>query len=182
MGTKIPSSSISSSSFPTSNLIKIYNLTTFCKMIAVYLQMGLFHASMQLKISPTPAAWKVFKLCLLFSLSVLPSFAISFIWCGCEANMSGHAEGCTGCCGMQMPSCRLCLFSNDRQVCHWSLGWRCAYRLGVGCCSAVLPLCSLLHCNHSDEFVSFHNKTDNKDVAKSFMEPKGGLLVDISVL
>lgn len=75
-----------------------------------------------------------------------------------------------------MPSFRVCLFSSGREVCRWSLGWRCAYRLGVqlSCFSTARFIEVTV-----DEFVSFRNKSDNKDVAKFLWSQKAGLLVDI---
>lgn len=124
-----------------------------------------------LKTSPTPAVGKPIRLHLLFAALCAAQLCRPPLPAAVAKPM--RAEGCVGSCGMQMPSCGVCLFGSGREVCRWSLGWRRAYGLGVGCCSAALLLHSPLRCSHSDRFVSFHNKSDNKDVAKSFMEPKG---------
>lgn len=155
-------------------MIKFCNLTTPCKMRAECLQMGLFDASLQFPIPPTPAISKLVRPSPFRCYLCRPALPASFICHGCEANASGHAEGDTGSCGMQMPSFRACLFSGGREVCRWSPGWRRAHRLGAGCCAASLLLRSPPGGSCSDEFVSFRSKADNKDVAKSCLEPAGG--------
>lgn len=162
--TKIPSSSISSSSFTTSDLmIRFCNLTTPRKMIAGCLQTGLFDASLWLKIPPAAAKWRLARLCLVPVAPCASQLCVLLY-------LPGASRGAERQLGDASARFGVCLSSSGREVSLVTgLEWcpRAWSGLLLSCPASRLP------CSRTDGFASFRNQPDNKDVAKSFMEPKG---------
>lgn len=132
-------------------------------MIAGCLQTGLFHASPWFKIPPAAGMWRPARLCL---VPVAPCAARLCVL----LYLPGASRGAQRQLGDASASFGVCLPSSGREGSLVTGLERCPRAwsgLRLSCPSSPLP------CSRRDGFASFRNQADNKDVAKSFMEPKG---------